>query len=163
MNVKFLIKMALVASIYVVLTIWNPLSYSEIQFRISEVLVLLCFFRKEYIYALTIGCIIANIFSPLGIIDIVLGSLATFISCLFIIISRNLFVASLFPVIFNALIVGFELNFVLHLPLITTIISVALGEFAVVSVIGVLLFRKLGQNKGFLELIEAKERVEKDI
>ncbi|HPN60864.1 MAG TPA: QueT transporter family protein, partial [Bacilli bacterium] len=78
MQVRFFIKMALVASIYVVLTIWNPFSYTEIQFRISEVLVLLCFYRKDYIYALTIACIIANFFSPLGIIDVVLGSLATF-------------------------------------------------------------------------------------
>lgn len=163
MNNRFIIKLALVASIYVVLTIWNPLSYSEIQFRISEILVLLCFFRKEYIYALTIGCLIANFFSPLGIIDVFLGTLATFVSCLFIIMSKNLFVASLFPVAFNGLIVGLELYFVLDLPLLATIISVAVGEFAVVSIIGVILFRRLSQNQGFLAFIEIKDQFEKDI
>ncbi|MGD9886633.1 MAG: QueT transporter family protein [Bacilli bacterium] len=163
MKVKSIIKMALVASIYVVLTIWNPLSYSEIQFRISEILVLLCFFRKDYIYPLTIGCLIANFFSPLGIIDVVLGTFATVIACFFIYKSQNLFVASLFPVIFNAIIVGFELMIVLDLPLLASMVSVAVGEFAVVSVVGYLLFRRLSQNGGFMELIEANIQEGKDI
>lgn len=88
-------------------------------------------------------------FSPLGIIDVVLGSLATFLACLLISKSHHLFGASLFPVLINALVVGVELMIVFDLPLLATIISVALGEFAVVSVVGVLLFHRLSQNPGF--------------
>jgi uncharacterized membrane protein len=74
-----------------------------------------------------------------------------------------LFVASLYPVIFNAIIVGLELHFVLELPLLASMISVAIGEFAVVSVLGVILFRRLSQNSGFMELIAATDAYEKDI
>jgi uncharacterized membrane protein len=39
---------AMVAALYYVLTVFNPLSYPMIQFRISEVLVLLAFWRPDF-------------------------------------------------------------------------------------------------------------------
>ena len=41
---------------------------------------LLPLFGKEYILSLTIGCFLANVIGPYGVPDIILGTLATFIS-----------------------------------------------------------------------------------
>ena len=55
-----LVKAGVVAAIYVALTLVNPLSYGAVQFRISEFLNNLAPFNKRYVWALTIGCVIAN-------------------------------------------------------------------------------------------------------
>ena len=46
---KNLVRLALVAALYAALTLALPgLSFPAIQFRFSEILVLLCFYRKDY-------------------------------------------------------------------------------------------------------------------
>lgn len=152
---KKLVKTALVAAIYAALTIiLAPISYGPVQFRLSEVLVLLAFMDPFYIVGLTVGCLLANILGGLGIMDIVFGTLATFLSVSAIsltakyIKSKNfsLIIASLWPTIFNGVIIGWMLNYVLGVPLVLTMIQVGIGEFVVVTVVGVPVF-KLIQNK----------------
>lgn len=153
-----IIRLAIITALYVTLTIvLSFMSFGDIQFRIAEVLLFLCFFRKDYGIALILGCAIANFFSPLGIIDVVFGTLATAISVFLIMKSKNIFIASLFPVIFNAVLVGLELHLVLGLPLLVSMATVALGEAVVVVVLGNLIFFKLRKNTSFLELIEATQ------
>ena len=156
-NIKDIVMYASVAAIYVVLTwLFGSLSYGPIQFRISEVLVLLCFFNKKYFTSLTLGCLISNLMSP-NSLDILFGTLATMISLFFICKSKNLFIASLYPVIFNGLIVALELtvfsgiyDWNLYLFYAST---VALGEFVCVSIVGVILFTFLKGNKDFIKMI----------
>ena len=153
-----IIRLAIITALYVTLTIvLSFMSFGDIQFRIAEVLLFLCFFRKDYGIALILGCAIANFFSPLGIIDVVFGTLATAISVFLIMKSKNIFIASLFPVVFNAVLVGLELHLVLGLPLLVSMATVALGEAVVVIVLGNLIFFKLRKNTSFLELIEATQ------
>ncbi|MCY6483106.1 QueT transporter family protein [Clostridium aestuarii] len=141
-----IVKIALVAAIYAVLTIGlNPISYGAIQFRLSEVMVLLAFIDPLYIPGLVLGCAIANLFSPLGIVDVVVGSFATFISVYMISKSKRLFAASLWPTI-NCIFVGAELHFILELPFWLTTLQVALGEFVVVTIIGYPLFKYMILN-----------------
>ncbi|MDD2492400.1 MAG: QueT transporter family protein [Bacilli bacterium] len=156
-----IIRLAIITALYVTLTIvLSFMSYGNIQFRIAEILILLCFFRKDYSIALILGCAIANFFSPLGIVDVIFGTLATAISVLFVMKSKNLVVASIFPVIFNGIIIGLELYYVLSLPLLLSMASVAIGEAVVVMVLGNLIFFKLKKNANFLELIEANQNCE---
>lgn len=156
-----IIRLAIITALYVTLTIvLSFMSYGNIQFRIAEILILLCFFRKDYSIALILGCAIANFFSPLGIFDVIFGTLATAISVLFVMKSKNLVVASIFPVIFNGIIIGLELYYVLSLPLLLSMASVAIGEAVVVMVLGNLIFFKLKKNANFLELIEANQNCE---
>lgn len=156
-NIKDIVLYASVAAIYVVLTwAFGSLSYGPIQFRISEVLVLLCFFDKKYFLPLTIGCFISNLMSP-NALDIIFGTLATMISLFFVCKSKNLFVASLFPVVFNGLIVALELTvfssiYDINLYLFYTA-TVAFGEFVCVSIFGVILFTILKKNKDFMNFI----------
>ena len=77
-TVKVLTIRALIAAIYVVLTVAiAPFSYGTIQFRISESLSQLVVFSKKYWFPITLGVAIANIFSPLGIVDVFFGTLGT--------------------------------------------------------------------------------------
>ena len=77
-TVKVLTIQALLAAIYVVLTVAiAPFSYGSIQFRISESLSQLVVFSKKYWFPITLGVAIANIFSPLGIVDVFFGTLGT--------------------------------------------------------------------------------------
>lgn len=77
-NTKFLVSTALIAAIYVVMTLAiAPLSFGMIQIRISEVLMLMAFIDKKYAPGLVLGCFIANCFSPFGMMDVVFGTACT--------------------------------------------------------------------------------------
>lgn len=151
---------SLIAAVYVVLTmITYPFSYMGIQFRVAEIMVLLCFFRKDYAFGLVIGCAIANLPSAIGLVDVGFGSLATLIACLGIMFMKNLGIACLFPIVSNAFIVGFELWKFLGLPFWISVGEVALGEFAVM-VVGYIFFMLIKRRKGFFETIRANQNIE---
>ncbi|KGR72093.1 QueT transporter family protein [Streptococcus phocae subsp. phocae] len=80
-TVRDYVHIALVAALYVVLTITPPLnaiSYGMYQFRVSEMMNFLAFYNKKYIIAVTLGCMIANFYS-FGLIDVFVGGGSTFI------------------------------------------------------------------------------------
>ena len=157
-KIKDMVESASVAAIYVVLTwLLGSLSFGPVQFRIAEALVLLCFFDKKYFLPLVLACILSNLMSPFGIYDVLFGTLATVLSLLCIMKSKNIIVASLFPVLFNGVIVSTEImiiNGVFELEVfLFDFLTVALGEFVCVSIFGVLLFSILQKNKGFMKMI----------
>ncbi len=158
-NTRRIVNIGVVSAIYVVLTVaLAGLSYGQVQFRVSEALVLLCFFNKDYIISMTIGCFIANLFSSLGLIDTLVGTAATLISVVLIYVCReklNLVVVSLFPVVINGVFVAAELKFVSNLPFFISMGWVALGEFVCVTIIGVTIIKALSRNKQFMKLIMA--------
>ena len=152
---KRLVRTAIIAALYAAVTIaLAPISYGPVQFRVSEIMVLLAFFDPFYIGGLTLGCFIANILGPNGVADIIFGTLATFISVYAISLTgkflknnkASLIIASLWPTIFNGVIIGLMLNYLYQLPLILSIGEVAIGEFVVVTIVGVPVI-KLIQNK----------------
>ncbi|MCD7847776.1 MAG: QueT transporter family protein [Oscillospiraceae bacterium] len=154
LSVTRLVKLAVVAAIYVALTLaLSSLSYGNIQFRIAEALMLLCFYRKDYGISLILGCLLANIFSTIGIVDVVFGTAATVLSVICMMYSPNIYVASIFPVIFNGLIVGAELYWFVGLPFWISALEVAFGEFVCVCVLGIILFKLLEKNQRFMKLI----------
>lgn len=166
---KKLLKMALIIAAYVAVTaVIAPFAFGNIQFRISEVLVLLAFIDPLYIPALTIGCAIANLLlSPMAIVDAIFGSLATLIALVLIwqtkkLLARKdgynntfvLFIASLWATISNALIVGAELYYMLKLPFWFSALEVAIGEFVVVSIIGVSVFKFILKNENLSDKLK---------
>ncbi len=159
-DLKRLAVNALIAAIYVDITLLTAsFAYRDIQFRIAEVLILLAFFRKDYVIGVTIGCFIANLFGPLGIVDAIFGTLATLFSGLLIAFSKHLFVATLFPVVINGFVVGAELYFLEGLPFWLTSLFVAIGEFVVVSIFGYLIFTRLRKQEFFMKLINANQNL----
>ncbi len=134
----------LLAAVYVVLTITPPLNalaYGAVQFRISEALCVLPFLASWTSWGLILGCLLANLFSPVTALDIVAGTVATAVACLVTARLRSRWIVPLPTVISNGLIVGAMLASVL------TEISwwkgfwiysaqVAFGELVVLYVLG---------------------------
>lgn len=153
---KKITRIGVVAALYATITlVLGSISYVQIQFRISEVMTLLPLFGKEYILSLTIGCFLANVIGPYGVPDIILGTLATFISVYLVYLTGKLMknkkgyiiIASLWPTIVNAIIIGGVILHVLFkLPLILSILQVGFGQFVVITIIGVPLFRFLNNK-----------------
>ena len=158
-NTRRITNIGVMALIYVVISlICSPFAYQDLQFRISEMFILLCLFNKDYIISFTLGCFIVNLWSPLGYIDVVFGTTATLISAILIYRSRsriNMFLASLIPVIINGLVVAGELTHVEHTVYWKNACMVALGEFACISIAGVIVVNALKKNKRAMKLITA--------
>lgn len=153
-TVSKITKVAIVAAVYAVLTaVIAPISYGPIQFRLSEIMTLLAFIDPLYIPGLVLGCAISNLFSPLGIVDVIVGTTATFISVYMISKSKSLFIASLWPTI-NCVFIGAELYYLQHLPFWLTSLEVAIGEFVVVTLIGYPIFRVLLKKGDIIELLK---------
>ena len=149
-----LIEISVIAALYVVLTIVvQPISFGEIQFRLSEILMLLVFYNRKYSVSLILGCLIANLWSPYLLWDMIFGTLATALSCLFMVKSKSLIVASIWPTIFNALIVGAEIAILSDISYLFCILTVGFGELVVVTVFGTIVFKTLMQNHDIKELI----------
>lgn len=158
MKARRIVFSALIAALYATLTlVLAPISYGEVQFRISELLILLVLVDPFYIGGLTLGCFIANLLGPIGLMDVIFGTSATFISLLGMVYTVKImkkgtittFIASLWPVIVNGIVIGFELNYLYQLPLMATMLYVALGEFVVVTVIGIPVFSLLNRSGVF--------------
>lgn len=158
LSTRRIVKAGVVAAIYVVLTLAVPvLSYGSLQFRIAEALMLLCLFSKDYVFSVTLGCFISNIFSTVGMVDTIVGTAATLLAGVCIYLLRNRIgyeAASVFPVVFNAVIIGIELHFVIGEPLWMSMLSVAVGEIVCVSFLGVILLKLLSRNKAFMSMIK---------
>ena len=157
-KIKDIVRISIIASMYIVFTIINPFSYNAIQFRISEILMILCFFRKDYSIGLILGCFISNLFSEIMLYDIIFGTLATVLACICMMFSKNIYVSIIYPIIFNAIIVGFELYLAFQSPFLLNALYVFIGE-ATVMIIGVLVFSKLRKNSHFMQLINANQNV----
>ena len=158
-------RIGLIAAIYVVITlIGAPLAYQNIQFRVSEAMMLLCFYNRDHIASLSIGCFIANIFSTVGAIDTVVGTSATVLAgiCIYLLrkegSSSRLLLCSLFPVVFNAVFVGAEITILSPTPVSFWLMAayVALGEFVCVTIVGTTLFKLLERNKEFMKIVTTK-------
>lgn len=147
----------LIAALYAVITLaLGFISYGQIQFRISEILMFLPLFGKEYIIALTLGCFLANVVGPFGVPDIIFGTLATLISSILVYYTPKLtnnnrytlFIASLWPTIINALIIGWELYKFFGVPFVLGFLQVGFGEFVVITIVGLPVFKMVNNKYG---------------
>ncbi|WP_459841636.1 QueT transporter family protein [Halanaerocella petrolearia] len=145
--------MASIAAIYVVITlIFAPFSYGPIQVRISEALTIIPFYFGPWsAIGLWIGCMIANIFGGLGIIDIIFGSILTLVAGLLTSKAPNKWLAGIFPVIINALGVALILKYTVGAPYWITSLYIGIGETISVYIIGIPII-KLLTNKLKIEV-----------
>ncbi len=136
--IRSLVFTAVLAAVYAVATIvLAPISYGMVQFRLSEILVLLAFINRKTIPGLVLGCLLANLYSQLGMMDVIFGTLATYVSVMLMSRISNIWVSSIVPSIVNGVVIGILLNVVADFPLFISMASVAFGEFVVVTIIGV--------------------------
>ena len=106
-----LTRAALIAAMYIVVTTippFNAISYGAIQFRLGEALVLLPFVMDEAVVGVAVGCLIANMFSPFGLIDLIVGTGVTLAAALLtrkLRTTGKLWLAALPPIVLNAVII----------------------------------------------------------
>ena len=166
----YISQAALIAALYAALTYaasFLNLAYGSVQFRFSEALTVLACFTPAAVPGLTIGCFIGNLNSPFGILDIVLGTLATFLAAYFTYAVRNVkskigyLLAPLFSTVFNAIIIGVEIA--VFLPegitwagFAVSALQVGAGELAVCCLLGIplrILLVKSGTAKRIFKAI----------
>ena len=167
-SVKSLVISALIAGIYVALCfVFAPISYGSIQIRISEILSILPIFTPNAILGLTVGCFISNMlsFSPW---DMLLGTLATFLSAILTFKFKNIrfkslpILSILPPIIINAIIIGFEITYI-FMPevasapvLIFNMLTVAIGQFISCFVGGLILIKIIEKSPKLKDIISFK-------
>ena len=88
MNVREIVISAIVAALYVAITfVFSAVSFGPLQFRVAEILNCLVVYDRRYIWGVSLGVLIANLQSSLGIIDITWGTLTTLITLSIVIIA----------------------------------------------------------------------------
>lgn len=147
-NVTFLTQAAMIAAIYVVLTLlFRPVSFGEIQVRISEALTILPLFTPAAVPGVFAGCLIANIIGGGILPDIIFGSLATLIGAVltYRLRERTPFLAPLPPIAANTVVVPFVLfyGYGVNLPIVFMMLTVGIGEVLSCGVLGLLLYTAL--------------------
>lgn len=153
-----------IAAVYAVLTLCIPVaSFGMLQLRLSEVLTILPVFSAAAVPGLTIGCLLANLlgmcFGLTGAWDLLFGTVATLLAAL---LTRRLrhvhwfglpVPSALMPVIFNAVIVGFEIAMffsgtAFSLPLYgINALWVGVGELLAATVGGLVLYTTLCRSE----------------
>ena len=154
-KVLFTAQAAMVAAIYVVLTLVGAsFSYGEVQVRISEALTILPVFTPAAIPGLFIGCLISNILGGCILPDIIFGSLATLIGAIFTWMLRNKskYLAPLPPIIANVIVVPFVLRYgyQVPLPIPFMMLTVGIGEVISCGVLGLILHTALSRYKNVI-------------
>lgn len=159
MSIRILLMNAAIGALYAGLTLFlAPLSYGPVQVRLSECMVLLAFYNKRWIPGLVVGCFLANIGSPFGLTDMVVGTFATLIAVCGMRFCRALWQASLVPVFANGIIIGLELAYLAEIPrdaasILSVMAYIGLGEFLAVSIVGTVLMKLLLRNPVLKEYI----------
>ena len=143
-NVTLLVQAAMIAALYVVLTIIaNALGIASqaVQVRFSEALTILPYFTTAAVPGLFVGCVLANFLTGAAIPDIVFGSLATLIGALFTYKLRKYkWLAPVPPIISNAVIIPPVLLFAYGIrPIWFSFITVTAGEIISCGILGMLL------------------------
>ena len=142
-----------IAALYAVITLASaPFAYGPIQFRISEALCVLPFFVPVTSLGLFVGCLVANLFSTVTTLDIVIGSAATLLGCLWTAKLRTKWLTPLPTTIVNGVMVGAMLAAV-YTPdafwqgFLVNGLQVAAGELAVMVILGLPLAIWLEKSK----------------
>jgi uncharacterized membrane protein len=173
LNVRKIALSAVVAALYTVLSYFAGifgLAYGPIQCRFSEALCVLPFLFPETSWGLFIGCVLTNLMSSYGPVDIIFGSLATLLAAICTSKVKNRWLAPLPPVIANGVIVGatiawFETGFTKAFwpAYAYNGITVAIGEAIACYVLGMLLLTYLPKISFFKKIIpeDRLKRIEK--
>lgn len=175
-KVQLMAQAAVIAALYVVLTeIFAPISFREVQVRISEMLTILPFFTGAAVPGLFVGCLIANLLGGAIPADIIFGSLTTLAAAYgtYLIGKTDRtgnaaraassvssesgtpgvklrYLAPLPPIIANTVVVPFVLyyGYGVNLPIPLQMLTVGLGEVVSCGVLGTILMTALYRYRG---------------
>ncbi|WP_062109943.1 QueT transporter family protein [Bacillus niameyensis] len=142
-----LVKAALVTALYVVVTfLLSVISFGPLQLRLAEMFNYLALYHKRYVFAVTLGVVIANFMSPTWILDVPIGATATFLALILcraltkrikndilkITITAIVFAISMFSI-------AFQFHVLLNFPFFYTWFTMAVGELFSMTVGGIII------------------------
>ena len=185
----FIARVGVIAATYaactlVALTLLGSLAWGPVQFRVSEALCVLALFTPAAAPGLALGCAIANVANIalsgtglLGLLDVVFGSLATYVAARFMWRLRRRPLAALAaPVVANAIIVpaylplllkgigyytipftGISLEGSYALMYLFGLVATGAGEAVIMYGLGYPLYRSLAKNSFMRRELERSE------
>ena len=145
-DTKRIARAGVIAGLYALLSLITfPIASGAVQFRVSEGLTLLALVFPEAVPALFIGCVISNIITGCGVLDVILGSLITLISALLTFFTaRNIkntplkiIVGGIYPVMLNAFFLPLiwlmytSLEYVYYIQVALLLVGQSLSVYAV--------------------------------
>lgn len=154
-KIRFLAHSAIIAAAYTALTHLQNLllpgsANMAIQFRASEALCVLAFFTPAAIPGLTLGCLLFNLTSGLALpLDFLVGSAASALAAAAMWYSRGITLRGVpllglcMPALTNAFLVGWELTVYIGGGFWINALYVAIGELAVLLVLGLALYQAI--------------------
>lgn len=159
--IRSMVENGLIAALYFVMTIFVPaVSYQMFNFRIGEILVLLCFWRPDFGIGLTIGCLLSNFYGAAtgqtAFIDMLMGTGGTVLSVLCVsYLSPRFLIACIYPPIFNGILVGLMLYCFYDMGSVALWVEmgwVALGELTIIM-LGYALWMVLKRGAWFFKTL----------
>ena len=155
-NTKHLTQGAVIAALYVVLTLLAKLlglDSGQIQLRFSEALCILPVFLPAAVPGLTIGCLLSNLLCGNIFWDVLFGTLATLLGAIGTrLVRKNRWLCCLPPILANTIIVPFVLVYGYGLPgaLPFFMLTVGIGEVLSCGLLGQLLYSLVDKHKNQL-------------
>ncbi len=153
-----------VAGLYAAVTILTAsFAYGNIQFRIADSLCVLVALEPSLTIGLTLGCLIANFFSTVSALDIVIGTAGTLLGCLLAAKIKKDWLVPLPVILANAVLVGAMLAYVLTPTALLQGFAinggeVLLGETAVLYPLGMPLLLYFRRSQLLERLLHGKQR-----
>ena len=164
-SVRDLTFAALVAALYAVMGYFGNvfgLTFGAVQIRFAEALTVLPFLFPATAPGLVVGCLITNLLSPYGPVDILFGTLATAIAAWFTMKMPRWYLAAIPPIVVNAVILcpmwawaqtgGFSDSFWLACGY--NVLTFAPGEIVACYGLGTLLLRALPKISYFRSMMK---------
>ena len=153
-NTKFLTQSAIIAALYAVLTMMQNLLIPDsatwaIQFRASEAMCVLAFFTPAAIPGLAVGCLLINLGYAYALpLDFLVGTAASALAAASMYGLRKFpLLGMAMPALFNAFLVGWELDMYIGGGFWLCAVQVAIGELAVLYTLGCLLYYTIRGRK----------------
>ena len=109
MKTRQLTVAAMVGAAYIALSLLGHvfgITFGAVQCRFSEALCVLPFLLPETTWGLFVGCLVSNLLSPYGLLDLLAGAFATGLAAWLTARCKNRYLAPLPPVLLNAILVG---------------------------------------------------------
>jgi len=147
---KELALTAIFAAMYAIGVVFlAPISFGIYQVRIADALLpLSIIFGFPAVIGLSLGCLIANIYGNLSIIDIFGGAIANFVACaLAWLIGRDgvtrRFLSCLIENAVITIIVGGYLSIIFEVPVEVSLLGVFIGSLIAINILGFALLEGL--------------------
>lgn len=152
-----LVRAAVTAAAYALLTFVWPFSMGPLQCRISEALCVLPYCLPEAVPGLFVGCLLGNLLSGAAIPDVIFGSIATLCAAAVTLLMGKKkwppFLAPLPAVLLNAVVIGFLICNVYEVgvPLSVAMLQVGGGEAISCYVLGLPLLYAVNKRRYLFE------------